>query len=233
MAATSSEKAEQSWSTFFAYLQSKGGGWAHFINCFFTSPMFWIVILSNMAVFFLPGMDLKEKSTTLIWIYLGQSIMIGIVHALKLFTYKFQAYSGRANDWTSPKALGAFFIVHYGFFHFIYSNFIPFKNIDMMLFSEGLGIFALSLFLNTVKHYSKENSGMYNANDFMFLPYLRIIPIHIAIILGGMVSLFTGGNTGVFIVLAILKTTMEIAMEYAQLLGISLADIKNFDEKKN
>lgn len=233
MPSANTENGGPSFSTLNEYVRSRGGSLSHFLRSLLTVPAYWIVIASNVAIFFLPGMNLKEKATTLIWIYLGQSIMIGIVHALKLFTYRFSPFTGKPGEWSSPKALGAFFLAHFGFFHFVYAMFIPFKRIDMMLFTEGLAIFGLSLFINTIRHFPKENSGNYNANDFMFLPYFRIIPIHIAIILGGMVSIFSGGNAGVFVILAILKTVMEMGMEYAQHLGVSLADINNFTEAKN
>jgi hypothetical protein len=67
----------------------------------------------------------------------------------------------------------------------------------------------------------------------MFLPYVRIIPIHIAIILGSFFSAISGNFAPVFIVLAVLKTVMELGLEFAQSKGVSLADINQFYENES
>jgi hypothetical protein len=83
-----------------------------------------------------------------------------------------------------------------------------------------------NLIWNTIKHFQKENSGSYTAVDFMFLPYVRIIPIHIAIILGGFVGAITGSFAAVFVILAVLKTLLELFLEYLQYLGMSFSDLQ-------
>lgn len=223
---TDMDEGAKAWQELRNYLSSKGGSRRGFFLSWLTHPAYWLVIATNLGVFFLPGLDLKTQSVTLVWIYLGQSILIGVVHVLKLMTYRFAPWSGKSNEWKSPKAIGVFFCFHYGFFHFIYAMFVPFSKIDTTLWLEGLGIFTLGLIINTIRHFNRENSGTYNANDFMFLPYVRIFPIHIAIIIGSMLAAISGNYTAVFAVLAVMKTTLELGMEYAQQLGISMADLE-------
>jgi|JI9StandDraft_1071089.scaffolds.fasta_scaffold72315_2 hypothetical protein len=214
------------WKKLIDYFRSKNGSFANFLKATVTKPAYSIVIVSNLAIFLIPGMDLKEQSISFLWIYLMQSILIGVVHVFKMFTYKF-AIPTRADDWKSPVALGVFFIFHYGFFHFIYSVFVPASMANWNIVLQGASIFAFTLLLNTIRHYKKENSGKYNANDFMFLPYLRIFPIHIAIILGSFLAAMVGNYLPVFIVLAVLKTLMELALEYLQSLGVSMAEMSD------
>jgi hypothetical protein len=178
-----------------------------------------------LALFFLPGLDLKHNALTFIWIYMVQSLMIGVVHVFKLNFYHF-ALPNRPTDWKSPMALSIFFIFHYGFFHFVYYFFIPPNEVNWDVVTQGAAIFMGALILNTIRHYKMENSGKYNANDFMLLPYVRIMPIHLAIILGGFLSVITGSYSGVFIVLALIKTMLELFLEYMQHLGVSFSDLQ-------
>lgn len=210
----------------YAYLKSKNASWADFMKRFFTKPAYLIVVVSNLALFFLPQLDLKNNALTFIWIYMVQSLMIGVVHVFKLNFYRFSLPT-RPTDWKSPHALSVFFLFHYGFFHFVYYFFIPPNHVNWDVVLQGASIFMGALILNTMRHYKKENSGNYNANDFMLLPYVRIIPIHIAIILGGFLSAITGSYSGIFVVLAIMKTVLELFLEYMQHLGVSFSDFQN------
>lgn len=210
-----------------SFLRLRNAGWSDFFQEALTRPAYWMVAVSNLAVFFLPGLDLKEDALSFLWIYMMQSLLIGVVHMVKLNVYKFSE-AQRPADWKSPRALSLFFIVHYGFFHFVYAFFIPPENLNWPLVWEGTLIFSMALLWNTFRNYSIENSGNYNANDFMFLPYVRIIPIHIAIIIGGFLSAVAGSFAPVFIILALIKTFMELGLEYFQHLGIYFAELQEF-----
>jgi uncharacterized membrane protein (DUF106 family) len=123
-------------------------------------------------------------------------------------------------------------MVHYGFFHFVYAVFIPPRNADWNLVLQGAAVFGFALIINTMRHFKQENSGKYNANDFMFLPYVRIFPIHLAIILGMFFSAFTGNFAPVVYVLFVLKSSLELFLEYMQQLGVSFADLNTIKNGK-
>lgn len=212
-------------------IQAKGGSWRNFFASWFKSPAYLIVLATNLAIFFIPGLDIAKQAYSLLWIYLGQSLLIGLVHFLKLMFYRF-APASRPQDWKSPKAIAIFFLIHFGFFHFIYAMFINPKYADLRIVGEGLMVFSFGLLLNTMRHFKRENSGTYNANDFMFLPYVRIFPIHIAIILGMFASAFTGNMAPVVVVLAIFKILIEMGLEYFQQLGISFAEIQTVSDEQ-
>lgn len=212
------------------YLREKGLNWGNFFRFLFSNYSTFIIIFSNVAVFFIPGLHLKTDSISLLWIYLCQSLLIGLVHIIKLNAYKFAPSTQKKDTIKSTLGISIFFAFHYGFFHFVYAFFIPPTNVNWTLVTEGIVIFSVTLLINTIQHYPKENSGKYSAGDFMFLPYVRIIPIHIAIILGSFFGVISGSFAPVFIVLAALKTIMELGLEFAQSKGVSLADINKFYE---
>lgn len=226
------EASDKITKNFKAFLGDKNASWKDFFSKASLAPAYWIIIISNLSVFFLPGVNLSIDAATLLWIYLSQSIMIGMVHVLKLWFYKFGEATGPA-EWKSPRKLAIFFIFHYGFFHFVYSFFLPPSAANWTTVLEGAAVFSFALIWNTIVHYKTENSGEYNANDFMFLPYLRIIPIHIAIIVGGFFSALGGTFLPVLVVLMLMKTAMELGMEYFQQLGFSLKKLKEIAIQKN
>lgn len=210
-------------------LDSKNGSWQNFFSSWLRNPSYIIIVVTNIAIFFIPGLDIKTQSATILWIYMVQSLMIGVVHFFKLIFYRF-AKPVRTTDWKNPKAIAVFFLFHFGFFHFLYTFFISPSKADWSLVWQGASVFAFGLFVNTIRHYSQENSRKYNANDFMFLPYVRIIPIHIAIILGGFFSSITGNMSGIVVVLVVLKTVIELFLEYLQQLGVSFAELQNTEQ---
>lgn len=224
------DRSENERKKVFLWLRQKNASWGGLVKEILTKPSYPIIVFSNAAIFFIPGTDIKTQATTFLYIYLVQSLLIGFVHVLKLNFYRF-APASRPQDWKSPHALSLFFTVHFGFFHVVYAFFIPANNVDWDLVLYGSMINLAVLILNTWRHYDRESHGNYNANDFMFLPYGRIIPIHIAIIAGTFFSAITGNFAPVLIVLAILKTAMEIGLEYLQYLGISFAAIQQLNDK--
>jgi hypothetical protein len=70
--------------------------------------------------------------------------------------------------------------------------------------SHGLS-FVYECILNGKYHSAK-------VSEIMMEPYPRIIPLHIAIIIGGMLSMALGSPIGVLIVLVILKTSFELRL---------------------
>lgn len=216
------EKDQMDYDGFNKYLKLHNASWSDFFRQLLQKPAYLLIVVSNLAIFLLPNLNLQNNAITFLWIYMVQSLLIGLVHFFKLNFYKFSPANGRL-EWKNPHAISLFFLVHYGFFHFVYFFFLPPKNVDWFVVLEGASIFMFALLVNTIRHFSKENSGTYSATDFMFLPYVRIIPIHIAIILGGFLSVFTGGFTGVFVLLAVFKTGLELFLEYLQHLGISFS----------
>ncbi len=214
------------------FIATKNGSWKHFFASWFSKPAYLIILVSNIAIFYLPGMDLHKHSGSIIWIYMVQSLMIGVMHFFKLMFYRFSAPS-RPTDWKSPKAIAIFFLVHFSFFHFVYAFFIPPSKADWGIVWEGAAVFGFALIVNTIQHFGKENSGKYNANDFMFLPYVRIFPIHVAIILGMFFSAFTGDFSAVVVFLLFFKIAIELFLEYMQQLGVSFAEIAEINKENN
>jgi len=115
--------------------------------------------------------------------------------------------------------LAGFFAVHYGFFHIIYGffllSFMPngqfsSADIEAVLFIGGIFLVthAVSFFMNLRSEIKNANR---NIGLIFFEPYLRIIPMHLTIIFGGILLWAGLGNSLVLLLFLVLKTGSDLA----------------------
>lgn len=187
----------------------------------FNDLSLWLLLLSNIASIILTyfqGWSTQE----VLWIYWGQSVVIGAMNFIRILNLKefstenFKMGNSRPPETTETKKQVAwFFLFHYGFFHFGYFMFLW---IDYPLSDFTADKFVFVLILIAAFFMTHRFSYNYNKDtDFkdkkpnigmvMFYPYLRIIPMHLSIILGGIF-----GSTGGLIFFMVLKTFADAGM---------------------
>jgi len=146
---------------------------------------------------------------TVMMIYWGQSVAIGLVNVVRILALRDYATDGfRMGGPLSPSAgtklkVAGFFVLHFGFFHVVYLVFIlaamtrgrPDVNVPFVLY--GTAMFAGTDLAALALHWSAETRGR-NVGHVMFAPYLRIVPMHLAIIFGGFVNYHPGLTLGIF-----------------------------------
>ncbi len=129
---------------------------------------------------------------TIVWIYWMQSVIIGLFNFLDLYTIK----NYNKDDFTmndkpiTEKHKGCmawFFLSHYGFFHFGYLIFIlidfGIDTIDKNFLLLGVAAFLLESIFGFIKRKQLEREVKINIGHMFFLPYLRILPMHMMIII--------------------------------------------------
>ncbi len=198
-------------------LRQRNMGLRDLLTVLITHPSMWVVLATNLVVFVLPGFGM-DQAITLVWIYWTQSVMIGIVHACKMLFYRFREDDSATGVFNTKIGTAIFFLFHYGFFHLVYVFFIGTENVNWQLLQEAAGIMLGGILVNSVLHYRNENSGDWKLGAFMMRPYLRIIPMHIAIILGGI-----AGGPGIFVFLIVFKTILDLGSEYFSIRKLDLA----------
>ena len=176
--------------------------------------------LISIVLAFIYGWDMGQ----VMWVYWGQSVTIGVMNFLRMLSLKeFTTKGLRMNDQPVPETQAAkrqvaiFFAVHYGFFHFVYAIFLwqetPLSQITMgtaMLMmgciSAFVGTHSFSLMHNMKADFKQKKP---NLGTIMFYPYLRIIPMHLTIIVGGATGL------GMIIFMG-LKTLADLGMHMVE-----------------
>lgn len=156
-----------------------------------------------------------------IWPYWIQSVIIGWYARKRMLALeKFSTDGFTSNDQPVPenekgkRSTASFFVMHYGFFHFAYFMFL----LGAITLDSGWDAFwiivcGLSYVFAQRKTYRQQVAtdamGRPNLGKLMFLPYLRILPMHITIIFGAM------GNYSTFAMLMFmsLKTIADILLD--------------------
>ena len=155
-----------------------------------------------------------DRFTTIIWLYWSQSVCLGFFNALDIATLKNYDISifKRADNVTVSNAsmknfTAVFFLIHFGFFHFVYLFFLigikktgPF---DWYFYQITLSIFLIGQVFNFIPHKiaQRKNDIPVNVNTMFFIPYLRVVPMHLCILLP---AFFHFSNLMVFIILKVI-----------------------------
>ena len=187
------------------------------------------LVLTNVVTIALAWW-LRWPLITLLWPYWLQSVIIGCFsfwRILKLGNFSLANTSGfdRGSPQATKRSTAGFFAMHYGVFHLVYFIFLAsatsghFKPVPAYHVTEldyivmaALGISYVIAHGATYRRIMEaDQRGCPNIGGVMFLPYLRVIPMHITIIVG----LASGHSTGILIFGA-LKTVADAAMHWIE-----------------
>jgi len=156
-------------------------------------------ILIGNALAFLSAVTRHWSIAPLLWIYWGQSVAIGVsnvIRMLRLREFSTEGFQlgGRPVPATrdSLEQSALFFSFHYGFFHLVYALFLAAGAVGGRLAEAevpwvlgNIATFAIahgySLLINHGRDFRQKKP---NLGTLVFYPYLRILPMHLAIILG-------------------------------------------------
>lgn len=166
----------------------------------------------------------------LLWPYWLQSVIIGWFARRRMLALKRFSTAGFRMDGSEPEPNEAtkrdtanFFALHYGFFHFVYLVFIAaigaFGAYGRAPTGGDFGLIALlgAAFWITHGDSHRRNlvadlAGERNIGTLMALPYARVLPMHLTIILGGML----GGGTLALLLFTLLKTAADVLMHVVE-----------------
>jgi uncharacterized protein DUF6498 len=185
------------------------------------------LLLSNAATL-VAALALRWDVGWLLWPYWIQSVIIGwyarkrMLNLARFSTDGFTSNGAPVPETEQGKRSTAnFFVLHYGLFHAGYCVFLVAQHAVgglrdvLVLIACGVS-FVLSQRETYAAQHAADLRGKPNLGALMFLPYLRVVPMHLAIILGGDASgafalcLFTGLKTGSDLLLDHLDRRMAV-----------------------
>lgn len=183
-----------------------------------SDPEFWMILLFNVLFIYLYGTN-NISVGAVIWIYYLQSLLLGGQYLVRMISIC--SRSNEKGRWFTP----LFFCVHFGMFHLVYFIFLIMMTSSFIIKGDfrtvmlGLGILFVNTIFSTVSDLKSDKLEEKNPGIMMFIPYLRIAPIHLFIILGFGSAVSAGGKKvmwffrqDAFIIFIILKMITDLAM---------------------
>ena len=187
------------------------------------------VVATNVAVI---GIALWQHwpLVVLLWPYWLQSVIIGWysgrrILALRQFSLEGTSGFDQGSDEATKRHTVRFFAMHYGLFHLVYFLFLFMATSGKVPGAPAHGLTALDLAFMVVIGVSfvfthrasyrrimeSDQAGRPNIGGVMFLPYLRIVPMHLTIIIG-----LGSGYSGGVILFGMLKTFADVLMHWIE-----------------
>jgi len=157
--------------------------------------------------------------TSLMLLYWGQSVVIGVANvfrmlALDRFSTENFTMNNRPVDPTpaTKRQVAAFFSLHYGFFHAGYLVFLLADLRGGQPFPAWFWVCTAGFAANHLWSYrynrDLDRQGTPNIGTLMFTPYIRIVPMHLTIIFGGLLAHTNAG----LLLFGALKTVADVVM---------------------
>ncbi len=178
------------------------------------------LLLSNAATV-LAALFFHWDVGQLLWPYWIQSVIVGW-YARKRIANLPDDGAGRAasrertdsEEESGTLSFGSFFALHYGFFHLLYAGFLhemhPVAGLGEGLALAACGVsFALSQRATYLVQHAADLRSPPAVAALMALPYLRVVPMHLAILAG---SAFSGA--GALLFFAALKTAADVLLDW-------------------
>ena len=206
-------------------MTSRSSEYGIFKSGFLSDQSTRFLILSNIILIIFALFE-NWNLITLMFIYWCQSIIIGFFTFLKMLTLKDFSTEGVNYDQMPPSSgakvfMSIFFLFHYGMFHFAYYTFLingAFFRSNLELEAVGLsliiviGVFFANHLFSFLYNRKRDANKKQNIGKIMMFPYIRIIPMHLTIIFGGMFIISGGSAQGVILLFLVLKTIADVAM---------------------
>lgn len=183
----------------------------------------YVLLAANVAVLALAYL-LQMTLRSLMLVYWLQSVAIGVAHFIRLRRLRRFDTRGFADDGKPPEPtvelkekLARYFAFFYGFFHLGYLAFILRAEAALgnpLAYVPGALAFGFSHAYSVRLSMARDAAGCPNIGMLFFMPFLRIIPMHLVIVSG--LAVTSGAGAFAVLLFGALKTAADALMHVVQ-----------------
>ncbi len=189
-----------------------------------TRQSVWSLVAANAGTI-LMAIVMQWPPALLMWPFLLQSIVIGYYSrqrmlALEHFSTDNLRINGQPVEPTpeTQRQVANFFVLHFGAFHLAYLVFLlsssgDLQALDWLVFGTMTAGFVWNHRSSYEQHITADRQGCPNIGTMMFLPYLRVVPMHLTI---GLAAASGMEGTLALLLFGSLKTLADVGMHYAE-----------------
>ena len=206
-------------------------------------PSFWILLIVNGYLVYKYEQN-PDIFSTLVWLYWSQSIIYGFFAFLTMSTLPEpdvkvnQLTVVERGDKPEGKvtylaAAAWFFVFHYGFFHLVYFVFLltitKLNLFDWQFFKYCLAVFFTAQLANFIQYKLQKQKAPADFGRLLAIPYLRIIPMHLCILVPAFLNV--AGLT-VFLVLKVVADAVMYVVTNSNYQRNNLGDLTALNIKE-
>lgn len=193
----------------------------------FRDRSLWSLLVINVIVLG-AGLVQAWPLADMMLIYWCQSVVIGFSYFVRILALdEFCTEDFKVNDQpveatpATKYQTAFFFLVHFGFFNAGHLTFLV-QSFDASLHAGVIGCalgFAANHLYSLAYNVRVDRRRKPNIGNLMFMPYLRIFPMHITLIIGGALMQDSPGGLGLALATLLfvsLKTAADVAMHVAE-----------------
>ncbi|MHB8651747.1 MAG: DUF6498-containing protein [Minisyncoccota bacterium] len=191
---------------------------------FLHDPTSFSLVVSNLIVIAM-AVAQQWNLVTVLWVYWVQSVIIGVITVgkvllLKDFSTEGFMMGGKKVDPTpaTKRQAALLFLIFYGFFHALYAVFISKFSGDILMIKANWSEVGMSALYFLTHHafsffyHSRERESTPNIGRVITFPFLRILPMHITIVVGGGILIATHASLAVLVLFLLIKTGADLVM---------------------
>ena len=185
-------------------------------------PSVIVLILANLVPLF-GVIWFGWDAATILFLYWVETVIIGLLNLPKMFLAQGidpNRSTPRNASLVGKLFLMAFFTFHYGFFcfgHWMFLGDIIGITLEPDLLKPGsfffwaiVSIFGSHLISMIINFFGKGEYRRRSMGEQMFLPYTRIVVMHMVIIFGGAMMINMGNPLPGLVMLVLLKTLIDV-----------------------
>jgi hypothetical protein len=187
----------------------------------------WVLVAANLVPLY-GVLALGWSVAPILFFYWTENLVVGFFNVLKMrraqgsIEHSHMTLNNRPVTESSRHSVILFFIVHYGIFTLVHGLFV------MVLFGPGFqGMFSeigLALLVLSVSHGYSYRRNFIGRGEYLripytrlfWLPYKRVIVMHLTILLGGALAQSLGAPLGALLTLVSIKTLLDLIAHWAE-----------------